>query len=400
VCDDVRFDRLLVAPEYAADPYPVYAGLRVGCPAHRTPFGARLISRYRDVEPLLADRRLGRAPLRAGLTRRLGPGTALERVFSNGVNFLDGPEHSRLRGPLAASFHRAGVARLRDTIRTEVDRLLAGVEPGGEFDVVATLARPLPVFVICSLLGIPAADRAWLADRAAVISAAVEAAPSTEAADRGQAAMAEITDAVRELMADRRRRPQDDLVSRLATGLATGEAAGLPEDQVVGNLVLLFGAGHETTQTLVATVATQLAERPELAAALAGDEATRRGFIAEALRLESPTQVVGRMPVERVELGEVVLEPGEPVALLVGSAHRDGLVFAEPDRLRLDRSVRHVAFGAGPHYCLGAPLALLEADVAAAALAGLPGKLRPAAPVRWRPTLVMRVPQEARLGLD
>jgi cytochrome P450 len=395
VCDDIRFDELLVAQDHAADPYPVYAALRSDCPAHRTPFGARLISRYRDVDPLLADRRLSRAPLRAGLTRRLGPGTPLEQVFSNGLNFLDGPEHSRLRGPLAASFHRAGVARLRDTIRAEVDRLLAGIEPSGEFDAVATLARPLPVFVICWLLGIPAADRPWLADRAALISAAVEAAPATGAANRGQAAMAEITDAIRELMAERRRSPQDDLISRLA-----GAEGDVPEDQVVGNLVLLFGAGHETTQTLIGTVAALLAERPDLAPALAGDEATRRAFIAEALRLESPTQVVGRMPVEPVELGETVLEPGEPVALLVGSAHRDGEVFAEPDRLRLDRTARHLAFGAGPHYCLGAPLALLEADVAVQALAGLPGKLRPAAPVRWRPTLVMRVPEEARLGLD
>jgi cytochrome P450 len=143
-----------------------------------------------------------------------------------------------------------------------------------------------------------------------------------------------------------------------------------------------------------------LAERPDLAPVLAAGDQARRAFVEEALRLESPTQVIGRTALDRTGVAGIDVEPGERVALLVGSAHRDSAAFPEPDQIRLDRGQRTLAFGAGPHYCLGAPLALLEADVTLAALAGGPGKLRTAAPVRWRPTLVMRVPEEVRVAVE
>jgi cytochrome P450 len=391
MCDDVTFDQLMVAPEHAIRPYPVYADLRRRCPAHRTPFGVRLISRYNDVATMLRDRRLGRAPLRAGLTERLGAGTPLDRVFSAGVNFQDGESHRRIRSLLAAAFHRAEAARLRAVIRREAERLLDGTTPGKPFDLVETVAKPLPVFVICSLLGVARDDMPRLARLAGSISAAVEATPSTDARQAGQRAMAEIAETIAALVSARRRRPRDDL----ASAVAHAPAGTVSEEEIVGNLVLLFGAGHETTQTLIATAGYLVAGRTDLAEKVASDDGARQALVAEALRLESPTQVVGRIALEDVDAGEYRLAAGERLALLLGSAHRDERAFDAPEEVRLDRSTRHLAFGAGPHYCLGAELAAVEADEAVQALLrrGVVG--RPVAPMQWRPTLVMRVPEEA-----
>lgn len=392
MCDDNAFNDLLRSPEWAIDPYPLYRRLQEDCPGHLTPFGVRLISRYEDTARMLRDRRLERAPLSSGLSARLGPGTPLERVFAAGINFQDGERHRRLRRMFTGPFRRSSVAALHEVIRRDVARLLAATAPGEPFDVVATLAKPLPLAVICALLGVPRDEVDRLGVLAASISAAVEAAPTDEARQRGQEAMAEIVDTIARLVARRERQPRDDLTSAVVQ--ASGEVS---RDEIVANLVLLFGAGHETTQTLITVAAWLLAERPDLAPVIASSADARRAFLREALRLEAPTQVVGRYAVAEVEAEGYRIAPGERLALLVGAAHRDPAAFEQPDEVRLDRPRADLAFGAGPHVCLGADLALAEADIVVQALLALEGGLRCVAPPRWRPTLVMRVPEQAML---
>jgi unspecific monooxygenase len=263
------------------------------------------------------------------------------------------PEHTRLRRPVAAAFNRGHVERLRPRVRELAASLLA--DAGDEFDVIGQYAEPLPVLVIAELLGVPASYAPSLRRWSQAIVRMYEPAPSPAVVDAAVAASTEFADLVRELVAERRATPRDDLVSDLVS-------TDLSEDEVVAAVVLLLNAGHEASVNVFGNGLVALLRRGLTARAV---EQSRDHDLAltveEMLRFDSALQLFERTATEPVDLGGVVVEPGEKIAVLLGSANRDPAVFEAPDEFRVDRTPNnHVAFGVGVHFCLGAPLARME----------------------------------------
>jgi cytochrome P450 len=342
----------LTAPEVIADPYPFLAEERAAhAAAWHEPSQMYLAFDHATVSAIQRDRRLGRIWKDRDPAAYLEPFNLLHR---NQMMENEPPEHTRLRRPVAAAFNRGHVERLRPRVRKLASLLLAEVDPAG-FDVIGQYAEPLPVLVIAELLGVPASYAASLRAWSQAIVRMYEPAPGPDVVDAAVTAATEFAGLVRELVTERRAAPREDLIS----DLAVGSAGELSDDEVVAAVVLLLNAGHEASVNvfgngLVAMLRRGL--RPAEDAALT---------VEEMLRFDSALQLFERTATERVEVGpegqRVVLEPGEKIAVLLGSANRDPAVFVRPDDFLVDRTPNnHVAFGVGVHFCLGAPLARME----------------------------------------
>lgn len=335
----------LTAPDVVSDPYPHFAAERAAHPvAWHEASGRWLAFDHASVSAVQRDRRLGR------LWRDKQPADYLEPfnlLHRNQMMENEPPEHTRLRRPVARAFARGHVERLRPRVGELARGLLDEVDPGG-FDVIGQYAEPLPVLVIAELLGVPASYAHDLRDWSQAIVRMYEADPAPEVVDAAVTAAAEFAGLVRELVRERRRRPQDDLLSDLAT-------TELSEDEMVASAVLLLNAGHEASVNvfgngLVAMLRRGLRPGPDVAAC-----------VEEMLRFDSALQLFERTAVEPIEVGGITVEGGQRIAVLLGSANRDPAVFDAPDELRVDRDPNnHVAFGVGVHFCLGAPLARME----------------------------------------
>jgi unspecific monooxygenase len=294
------------------------------------------------------DRRLGRLWTDKEPLDELEPFNLLHR---NQMMENEPPEHTRLRRPVARAFGRGHIERLRPRVRELAAELLAEVDPAG-FDVVADFAEPLPVLVIADLLGVPRSHAHDLRDWSQAIVRMYEVAPSAETTAAAVRAATEFAGLVRELVAERRARPADDLVSDLV-------GTELSEDEVVAAVVLLLNAGHEASVNVFGNGLTAMLRRglrPGAEVALT---------VEEMLRFDSALQLFERTATEDVEVGTgedaVVVEKGQRIAALLGAANRDPAVFDAPDRFRVDRDPNnHLAFGVGVHFCLGAPLARME----------------------------------------
>ncbi len=379
-------------PEFLADPYPAYHRLRAEDPVHRHPLGFYVLTRYEDVALVLRDARFGKGGYQALIEGRFGatpdgPRLALSMLFR------DPPDHTRLRALVSKAFTPRVVETLRPHVQGIVDLLLARATEAGRMDVIEELAYPLPVTVISELLGVPVADgdtvKGWSRDVARALDAIVlPAAP--ELIERGRRATAEMAGYFRALIAERRRRPGEDLLS----GLVEAEEAGdrLTEEELLATCILLYVAGHETTVNLIGNGLLALLRHPAEWRRVRDDPALLPGAIEELLRYDGPVQRVGRIAVGDTEVGGVPIPAGALVMSLLGAANRDPAQFAEPDRLDVSRDEpRHLAFGSGIHYCLGAPLARLEAQVAIGTLLRRFPALAAAAerPV-WRPSSTLR----------
>jgi cytochrome P450 len=298
----------------------------------------------------------------------------------------DGDDHRRLRRLVTKAFTPKMVEQLRPRIQAIADELLDAVEDRGETDLSASYAFPLPITVIAEMLGVPHEDqdrfRRWS-------DAVVTPALDEEEIQQFFEQMGEFVAYLTELFAERRAAPTDDLISALLA--ARDEEDALSEDEVFGTVVLLIVAGHETTVGLIGNAVLNLLEHPEQLALVREDPELLPASIEEVLRYEGPVErTLNRWAKTDVELGGRTIRRGELVIAIVGAADRDATRFAEAERLDVRREdVRHLAFGRGPHYCLGAPLARLEAQIALATLfRRLPG-LRLAVPreeLEWRPT--------------
>jgi unspecific monooxygenase len=346
----------LTDPQVIADPYPFLAAERARHPvAWHEPSQTYLVFDHATVSAVQRDRRLGRIwvdrrPPEGRPAAYLEPFNLLHR---NQMMENEPPEHTRLRRPVAAAFNRGHVERLRPRVRALASSLLEQVDASG-FDVIGQYAEPLPVLVIAELLGVPASYAPSLRSWSQAIVRMYEPAPGPEVVDAAVAAATDFAGLVRELVAERRARPEDDLITDLA-------ATDLSEDEVVAAVVLLLNAGHEASVNvfgngLVAMLRRGLrpASGPDLALT-----------VEEMLRFDSALQLFERTATEPLEVGppggSVLLEPGQKVAVLLGSANRDPGVFDAPDEFRVDRTPNnHVAFGVGVHFCLGAPLARME----------------------------------------
>lgn len=358
-----------------------------------------MVTRYADCHALLRDDRLSADPTRSDLYRSLvadvwGEGSATDRLIRRQFLFMDPPDHTRLRALVQQAFTRRAVEDLRPRIETIARGLVDAMYEKGVVDLMADLAYPLPVTVIAELLGVPLADRerfeAWSRDLLGLL--AVQS-PSPEAVDHADATVSAFLDYFRDLVRERRDRPADDLLTAL--GRAEDADDKLAEDEILATCLLLLVAGHETTANLIGNGTIALLEHPGELRRLREEPGLVPNAVEELLRYDSPVQATARTALEDIELDGKRVSRGDRVMLLLGSANRDPDAFDEPDRLVLDREPnRHIAFGSGIHFCLGAPLARLEARIALRTLLDRCPELRLAEePVRWKDTFPIRGPE-------
>jgi cytochrome P450 len=354
-------------PAFLANPYPVFEKLRAAAPVFKAPFGRWFITRYDDTVQLLRDRRFGKDyddP--EALMRRFGP-TALQEPavveLTHMMLMRDPPDHTRLRGLVTQAFTARRIEAMRARVQDLTDRLLDEVMPLGHMDAIRDLAFPLPVMVICELLGVPEEDQARFVTGSASGGALLNPTPPTreelDRANRGTRESGAYFDSLFEL---RRREPRDDLITQLVQTEAAGDR--LTTAELRANVSLLFAAGHETTVNLIGNGLLSLLRHPDQWQMLRADPGLIPNAIEEILRFESPVQAVARTVRETVDLDGVMLEPPAIVVSLVGAANRDPAVFDDPDRFDITRKdLRPLSFGGGIHFCLGAQLARIEAAV-------------------------------------
>jgi cytochrome P450 len=386
---EVLFNPLL--PEFHADPYPFYRRLRQQDPVHRTPMGFWVLTRYDDCVAALRDPRFGREEFQQMLSAVYG-GEEADRL-PRSMLFRDPPDHTRLRGLVSKAFTPRTIEAMRGHIQEIVDRLLDRALAQGGLDVIEDLAYPLPVTVICEMLGVPVGDhasiRGWSADIARSLDAiGLPSDPSI--AERGRVARRALADYFRALVPLRRARPQADLLSGLLAAEEHGDR--LTEPEVISMCLLLFIAGHETTVNLIGNGTLALLRHPEQLARVQADPGLVPNAVEELLRYDSPVQRTARITTADVELGGRAIARGAMVVTALGAANRDPAQFAEPDRLDVGRrDVRHISFGSGIHFCLGAPLARVEGQIALGTLLRRAPRLTLAEPApEWRESSVLR----------
>ncbi|WP_405818110.1 cytochrome P450 [Streptomyces sp. NBC_01390] len=376
-------------PRFLHDPYPTYTAMRSACPVQAVPTGSGghssyLVTGYAEARQALGDPRLSKntAAFFADKEsrRRLHPAVAHNMLAS------DPPQHARLRKLVTKAFTTGAVTELRPFIGEVTDALLDRWPVGGQVDFVASLAVPLPVIVICKLLGVPEADRPevqrW--------SAELFAAGKPDLIDAASHAMAEYMTG---LIASKRLEPGDSLLDRLIS--ARDGSDHLSEEELVSLAVLLLIAGHETTTNFLGNAALALLQHPAELERLRSNPEDIPAALDELLRFDSPVSTATfRYTTEAVTLGGADIPAGVPVLVALGAANRDPERFPSPDQLNLDRDAAgHLAFGHGIHRCVGAPLAKAEADIALRAILTRFPRLRLAVPpdqLQWRHTRLVR----------
>lgn len=324
------------------------------------------VFRYTEVQATLRDARFGRERVRVG---GMSPAfnTVIRRVARQMLLFADPPRHGRLRrvvtAAMSAELQARAVRRAAEFAPVLLEMTLAEDEP----DIIQGFAGPLPVMVMADLLGFPTDHhgrvKAWSTDIAAI----TDLRPTDKAVERSSRATMEAAEYLQALVDERRRHPQDDVLSRLIAARVDGER--LSDGEILANALLLLVAGHETTVGLVGYAVKELLDQPGVAAAMDASDAGVTLAVEELLRYVSPVQMTFRVAHEPVEVAGVRIEPGDSVGLVLGSANRDPAEFVDPERLDLARAARrHVAFGAGPHHCVGSTLARAEARAALQAI--------------------------------
>jgi cytochrome P450 len=384
-------------PAFIADPYPVYTELRERAPVlYHEPTDHWLISRHSDVDAMLRDRRFGRTYLHVAGHGDMGrpepPATQdpFWWLINNGILDMEPPRHTRVRRLVSKAFTPRTVEALRPKIQEITDGLVDRVRQAGEFDLIADIAEPLPVAVIAELLGVPDSDLHLLRPWSAEICLMYELNPSDEYQRRAATASTEFAEYLRSLQRDRRVNPGSDLISELAQVVDEGER--LTEGELIGTCVLLLNAGHEATVNSTGLAWRSLFRHPDQLAALRTNPAPLLPCaIEELLRFDTPLQMFERWVLEDAELHGMTIPRGAELGLLFGSANRDPAAFDDPDRLDITRRPNdHETFGAGIHFCLGAPLARLELQTSfATLLRGLPG-LEPLEDPPWKPNYIIR----------
>jgi cytochrome P450 len=387
-------------PAFVADPYPFFRQLRSMAPVWKAPIGRWFVTGYDDCALVLKDRRFGKDYTDPeALTRRFGP-TALQEPavveLTNMMLMRDPPDHTRLRSLVTQAFTARRIEALRGRIQALADALLDKVQAQGgrpgRMDAIRDLAFPLPVLVICDLLGIPEEDQARFVTGSASGGALLNPTPPTRAElDAANAGVLETGQYFERLFELRRREPRDDLITKLVQAEENGDR--LTTNELRANVNLLFAAGHETTVNLIGNGILSLLRHPDQWQRLRAEPGLIPNAIEEILRYECPVQAVARTVAEPLELAGVPLQRSEIVVTLIGAANRDPAVFPDPDRLDVTRKdLKPLSFGGGIHFCLGAQLARIEAAIVfETLLRRLPDLrlLEPDAP-QWRASFTLR----------
>jgi len=385
-----------LSPDFIRDPYPHYERMRTTDPMHLTAYGAYVASRHAEVSLVMRDKRFGKDFVER-TKRRYGPDIMKEPVFRSMSHWMlqqDPPDHTRLRGLVVKAFTARRVEDMRPRIQEIVDQTLDRIAPQGHMDLIEDFAFRLPVTIICDMLGIPEEHRevfyASSRDGGRLLDPVPLSKAEIEQANAGNL-MAQMY--FQQLFELRRKNPGDDLTTQLVQ--AEEDGSKLSNEELTANIILLFGAGHETTVNLIGNGLLALYRNPDQLALLKANPELITNAIEEFLRYDSSVQLTGRVALEDIdELGGKKIPKGESVLCLLGSANRDPAVYPDrPDRLDITRpKIRPQSFGGGIHLCLGAQLARIEAEVAISTLLRrLPGlRLDNAENPEWRPTFVLR----------
>ncbi|MBV8290406.1 MAG: cytochrome P450 [Mycobacterium sp.] len=378
-----------------ADPYPVYKQFRDRGPMRLPDSNLIVFSSYRECDEVL------RHP--ASSTDRL-KSTIAQRLFAqNGIVrppgppmflFLDPPDHTRLRKLVSKAFVPKVVNELQPAIAEQVDGLLDRIAERGRFDVISDLAYPLPVTVICRLLGVPLEDQPKFSNASALLAQALDpffaitGEPAAGMEERWRAGQW-LREYLHDLIGQRRAHPGDDLMSRLVAVEESGDQ--LTEGEIVSTCNLLLIAGHETTVNLIANAILAMLRHPTQWAALGADADRASAVIEETLRYDPPVQLVARIATDDMSIGDTRIAKGDSMLLLLAAAQHDPAEFERPEAFDPDRNAfRHLAFGKGLHYCLGAPLARLEAAVALSAVTARFPEARLDGEPTYKPNVTLR----------
>ncbi|MBU7600844.1 cytochrome P450 [Streptomyces sp. P38-E01] len=396
--------------EDLANPYPVYRRYLDSAPVHRTESepgqpDTYYLFGYDECVRVLTHRRFGRDARVASGNPEAAPVPvpaefrALRTIVENWLVFLDPPKHTRLRSLLNREFSPSVVAGLRPRIAEIAQSLLEPIARArGPVDFVESFAAPLPILVVTELLGIAREDRDWLRDRAVALQEASSSRLAEGGRERAESAAAEFDLYFRREIGRRRQSESDDLLTLLVS--AGDGGAPVSEEGIVGTCVHLLTAGHETTTNFLGKAVLALRARPGVREALLADRAATGPAVEEILRWDAPVQAVTRWVYEDTVLGGVEVPRGSRVVAMLGSANRDASRFPDPDALDITRPAdRHLTFGLGVHYCLGATLARVEAEIGLrAVLEGLPGLCEGTAEVEYADDMIFHGP--SRLVLD
>lgn len=357
-------------PEVRANPYPFYTQLRSQDPVHwDEAMGFWVLTRYADIASVYADARFSRAQgLRRGFERLP---EAEQRIaepvyhsFSKTMFYSDPPYHTRLRGLVNNAFTPNAVEQMRPHVQRMVDSLLDAVQTQGEMDAIHDLAHPLPILVISQMLGLPAEERGrfkqWSDDLFAILGSVPHAPESMERASRS---LAELTDYLTTLSHSRRQQPQNDLISALVGVVEKGQR--LTQEELIANVTILLSAGHETTSNLIGNGLLALLRNPDQMQKLRDHPKLVPSAVEEMMRYDNPVQIAYRSAAADVEIGGKYMRKGQLVNSVLAAGNRDPERFSEPDQFDISRDEgRQLGFGLGIHFCIGAPLVRLEAQIA------------------------------------
>jgi cytochrome P450 len=404
---DALLAQILFGPDARADPYPLYHELRERSPVHRSALGPLVLSRYDDCLQALRNARLGRATEelatgspQAALEQMRGlraeTMSELRRRSQDSMLFVNPPQHTRLRRLVSRAFTPRRVDALEPSIARILDPLLDAIEEVEEVDVMEVLALPLPITVIGELLGVPPADRPAFQPLVRAGVAALDPTADEKAMAAAFAAQDQMSAMIRAWLAESRTRPRDDLLSALVAAREADDQ--LTENEIVGTALLLFAAGFETTTHLIGNGLLALLRHPDQLARLRADPSLTSLAIEELLRFDSPVQLNGRMVLEDAEVAGEHLSPGEFVIILLGAGNHDPVRFSSPEALDVGRpEPGPLSFGGGIHFCLGAGLARLEANVVFTELLRRFSHLELVDEPRWRLPLVIRGLEHLRI---
>ncbi|MGY3533778.1 cytochrome P450 [Bradyrhizobium embrapense] len=385
-----------LAPEFIRNPYPYYERLRRLDPMHVNAHGAFVASRHAEASLVLRDKRFGKDYVERSI-RRYGPKIMDEPVIRSMSHWMlqqDPPDHTRLRGLVVKAFTARRVEDMRPRIQHVVDETLDRIIPQGKMDLIEDFAFRLPVTIICDMLGIPEEHRDAFYNGSRDGGRLLEPVPlSAEEIKQGNAGNAMAAMYFHQLFELRRKQPGDDLTTQLVQAEENGQK--LTNEELTANIILLFGAGHETTVNLIGNGLLALFRNPDQLALLKANPGLITNAIEEFLRYDSSVQLTGRVALEDIEdLGGKRIPKGESVLCLLGSANHDEAVYPDhPEKLDIQRpNVKPLSFGGGIHFCLGAQLARIEAEIAISTLLRRIPDLRldDAENPEWRPTFVLR----------
>ncbi|AKK29833.1 cytochrome P450 [Mycobacterium sp. EPa45] len=384
----------LLDPGNRANPYPVYRQIREGGPMHIPESTLHVLSSFADCDEVLRHPDSCSDRLKSTAAQRAIEAGEQPRPFGTpGFLFLDPPDHTRLRKLVSKAFSPRVVKALEPNITSMVDDLLDNAAQTSEFDAIEQLAHPLPVAVICRLLGVPIEDEAQFSSASTILAQGLDPfvtfTGETQGFEERLKAGMWLRGYLRELLERRRAEPRDDLMSGLIAVEESGDQ--LTEEEIVATCNLLLIAGHETTVNLIANGILAMLRHREHWTALSTDPGLAPNIIEETLRYDPPVQLASRVAGADMEIGDIRIPKGDIMMILLAAAHRDPAVAERPDEFDPTRNpIRHLAFGHGPHFCLGAPLARMEAAVALSAVTKRFPDAQLAAEPTYKPHVTLR----------